>query len=140
MLRRARRGAEFYLLGKEIVASLAIFGASFGKYALFFAASSAAGTRMVLSAIRYSCDRHTDVHSDTGETGEHGPRSSVVDYDLPARAASIAAMSIFRILIIAFIARFAAARSGSVVALSSARGVICHEKPQRSLHQPHMLS
>jgi hypothetical protein len=49
-------------------------------------------------------------------------------------------MSIFRIVIIAFIARLAAARSGSCVAASSARGVICHEKPQRSLHQPHMLS
>ena len=55
-----------------------------------------------------------------------------------ARAASIAAMSIFRIVIIAFIARLAAARSGSCVAASSARGVICHEKPQRSLHQPHI--
>jgi hypothetical protein len=43
-------------------------------------------------------------------------------------------MSIFRIVIIAFIARLAAARSGSCVAASSARGVICHEKPQRSLH------
>src|SRR6202041_1758053 len=58
----------------------------------------------------------------------------------PARAASVAAISIFRIVIIAFIARLAAARSGSFVAASSARGVICHEKPQRSLHQPHMLS
>jgi hypothetical protein len=47
----------------------------------------------------------------------------------PARAASIAAMSIFRIVIIVFIARLAAARSGSWVAASSARGVICHEKP-----------
>ena len=37
-------------------------------------------------------------------------------------------------------ATLAAARSGSVVASSSVRGVICHEKPQRSLHQPHMLS
>src|SRR3984893_15050704 len=57
-----------------------------------------------------------------------------------ARAASIAAMSIFPIVLIAIIARLAAARSGSVVAASSARGVICHEKPQRSLHQPHALS
>src|ERR1700722_6153515 len=57
-----------------------------------------------------------------------------------ARAASIAAMSIFRIVIIAFIARLAAARSGSCVAASSARGGTCHEKPQRSLHQPPMLS
>ena len=53
---------------------------------------------------------------------------------------SIVAMSIFRIVIIASMARFAAARSGSVVASSSARGVICHEKPQRSLHQPQALS
>src|ERR1700722_12021097 len=57
-----------------------------------------------------------------------------------ARAASIAAMSIFRMVIIAAIARLAAARSGSVVAASRARGVICHEKPQWSLHQPHALS
>src|SRR6202023_4088514 len=53
-----------------------------------------------------------------------------------ARAASIAAISIFRIVIIAFIARLAAARSGSVVAARSARGVAFHEKPHTSLHQP----
>jgi hypothetical protein len=38
-----------------------------------------------------------------------------------ARAASIAAMSIFRIVIIAFIAHLAAARSGSVVARRATR-------------------
>ena len=55
----------------------------------------------------------------------------------PRRAASIAAMSIFFIPIIASNARLAAARSGSVIASISARGVICQDKPQRSLHQPH---
>src|SRR5713101_1026392 len=51
----------------------------------------------------------------------------------------MAAMSIFFIVIIASKARFASpppAASASV----SARGVICQERPQRSLHQPHWLS
>jgi len=49
------------------------------------------------------------------------------------------AISIFFIGIIASKARFASpppAASASV----SARGVICQERPQRSLHQPHWLS
>ena len=57
----------------------------------------------------------------------------------PRRAASMAAMSIFVIVIIASKARFASpppAASASV----SARGVICQERPQRSLHQLHWLS
>ena len=58
----------------------------------------------------------------------------------PRRAASIAAMSIFRICIIASNARLAAARSGSVIALLKAIGVICHDSPHLSLHQPHALS
>ena len=37
-------------------------------------------------------------------------------------------------------ARLAAARSGSAIASVSARGVICHDSPQRSLHQPQALS
>src|SRR3954465_11594018 len=49
-------------------------------------------------------------------------------------------MSILRIVIIASNARLAAALSGLLLARSSARGVICHEKPQRSLHQPQALS
>jgi hypothetical protein len=52
----------------------------------------------------------------------------------------MAAISIFRMVIIASNARFAAARSGLLFARSSARGVICQERPQRSLHQPHSLS
>lgn len=59
--------------------------------------------------------------------------------DHPCRAASMVAMSILRIGIIASKARFASpppAASASV----SARGVICQERPQRSLHQPHWLS
>ena len=55
-------------------------------------------------------------------------------------AAGIAAVPIFRIVIIALITRLAAARSGSAVASSSARAVICHENPRRSLHHPHILS
>jgi type I restriction-modification system DNA methylase subunit len=47
----------------------------------------------------------------------------------PRLAASIAAMSILRIVIIASKARLAAARSGSVNASIRARGVICHDRP-----------
>ena len=57
----------------------------------------------------------------------------------PLRAASIVAMSIFPIGIIASKARLATARR-VVVASSRTRGVICHEKPHLSLHQPHALS
>src|SRR6266404_7300601 len=58
----------------------------------------------------------------------------------PRRAASIAAMSILFICIIASNARLAAARSGSVTALVRAIGVICQDTPHLSLHQPHALS
>src|SRR4029079_11910105 len=58
----------------------------------------------------------------------------------PRRAASIAAMSIFFICIIASNARLAAAGSESVIAFVSAIGVICQDKPHLSLHQPHALS
>src|SRR5437868_14560219 len=56
------------------------------------------------------------------------------------RAASIAAMSIFLISIMASNARLAAARSGSVIALVRATGVICQDKPHLSLHHPQALS
>ena len=49
-------------------------------------------------------------------------------------------MSILPMVIIASKARLAAARSGSASAAVSARGVICHDRPQRSLHQPHSLA
>ena len=58
----------------------------------------------------------------------------------PNRAASIVAMSIFFMVIIASNARLAAARFGSAIAAMSARGVICHDSPHLSLHQPHSLS
>src|SRR5687768_7064347 len=58
----------------------------------------------------------------------------------PRRAASIAAMSIFLISIIASNARLAAARSGSVIACVRAIGVICQDRPHLSLHQPQALS
>jgi hypothetical protein len=48
----------------------------------------------------------------------------------PRRAASMAAMSIFVICIIASKARLAAAGSGSAIAALSARGVICHDSPR----------
>jgi hypothetical protein len=50
------------------------------------------------------------------------------------------AMSIFLIVIIALNARLAAAGSGSVIASVSASGVICHDIPHLSLHQPQALS
>src|SRR3954447_26945101 len=49
-------------------------------------------------------------------------------------------MSILRMVIMASIARLAASRLGSAMASSSARGVICHEEPHRSRHQPQALS
>jgi hypothetical protein len=49
-------------------------------------------------------------------------------------------MSILPISIIASKARLAAAGSGSVIAAVSARGVICHDRPHRSLHQPQALA
>src|SRR5690606_6744999 len=55
-------------------------------------------------------------------------------------AASSAEMSIFFIVIIASKTRFAFALSGLVLSSRSRAGVICQEKPQRSLHQPHWLS
>ena len=55
-------------------------------------------------------------------------------------AASMAAISILPMPIIASKARRAAARSESASAAVNARGVICQERPQRSLHQPHALS
>ena len=57
----------------------------------------------------------------------------------PRRAASMAAMSIFFIVIIASKARFASPPPAARASVS-ARGVICQERPQRSLHQPHALS
>ena len=58
----------------------------------------------------------------------------------PRRAASIAAMSIFFMVIIASNARLATAGLGSVIASVRAIGVICQDKPHLSLHQPHALS
>src|SRR4051794_23259399 len=56
-------------------------------------------------------------------------RSAYASAVAPLRAASIAAMSILRMVIMASIARLAASRLGSAMASSNARGVICHEKP-----------
>jgi hypothetical protein len=54
----------------------------------------------------------------------------------PRRAASMAAMSIFFIGIIAAMARLASPPPAASASISG-RGVICQERPQRSLHQPH---
>lgn len=51
----------------------------------------------------------------------------------------MAATSIFRMVIIAAKARAASAPPAARASVS-ARGVICQEMPQRSLHQPHSLS
>ena len=51
----------------------------------------------------------------------------------------MAATSIFLIVIIAEKARFASAPPAANASVS-ARGVIYHDRPQRSLHQPHALS
>ena len=58
----------------------------------------------------------------------------------PLRAASIVAMSIFTICIIASIARFAEAVSGSLIASINTRGTICQLNPNLSLHQLHAIS
>jgi len=49
------------------------------------------------------------------------------------------AMSIFLIVIIASKVRFASPPPAAIASVS-VRGVICQERPQRSLHQPHALS
>ena len=51
----------------------------------------------------------------------------------------MAATSIFFIVIIASKARFASAPPAASASVS-ARGVICQDRPQRSLHQPQALS
>jgi hypothetical protein len=75
--------------------------------------------------------RHEAGGNDDGQNATH---------DQPRRAASIVAMSIFLISIIASNARFAAAGSGSVIACVSTIGVICQDTPHLSLHHPHALS
>ena len=49
-------------------------------------------------------------------------------------------MSILPIVIIASNERLRTAGSGSVMASVRARGVICHDRPHLSLHQPQALS
>ena len=57
----------------------------------------------------------------------------------PRRAASMAATSILRISIMASKARLASAPPAAIASIR-VRGVICQERPQRSLHQPQALS
>ena len=54
-------------------------------------------------------------------------------------AASILATSIFRIVIIASNARFATSPPFAIASVRT-RGVICHDSPHLSFHQPHALS
>jgi Trypsin-like peptidase domain len=58
----------------------------------------------------------------------------------PRRAFSMVAMSILTMSIMATNTRLAAARSGSASACVSTLGVICHDKPHLSLHQPQALA
>src|SRR5436190_2274955 len=67
--------------------------------------------------------------------GHHGLPASTQ----PRRAASIAATSIFLIVIIASNARLASSPPAAIASVST-RGVICHETPHLSLHQPQALS
>src|SRR5690242_15349834 len=57
----------------------------------------------------------------------------------PRRAASMAATSIFFMDIIAAKERLASAPPAAIASVN-VRGVICQERPQRSLHQPQALS
>src|SRR6188472_3085996 len=57
----------------------------------------------------------------------------------PRTAASIFATSIFPIGIIAANARLATSPPLAIASVST-RGVICHDRPHLSLHQPHALS
>ena len=57
---------------------------------------------------------------------------------VPSRAASIAATSIFFMPIMASKARRASSPPAASASVKT-RGVICHDRPQRSLHQPHSL-
>src|SRR5580765_4572439 len=76
----------------------------------------------------------------SGNFAAFQPPNEVSNTFQPRRAASIAAMSIFFICIIASNARLAAAGSGSVIAFVRASGVICQDNPHLSVHQPHALS
>jgi len=57
----------------------------------------------------------------------------------PRRAASIAATSIFLMVIMAWNARLASSPPAAIASVNT-RGVICQKIPHRSLHQPHALS
>src|SRR5581483_4499697 len=56
-----------------------------------------------------------------------------------SRAALIAATSIFFMVIIASNARLASSPPAAIASIST-RGVICHDTPHLSLHQPHTFS
>src|SRR5258707_15617061 len=69
--------------------------------------------------------------------GQHEAIGACVSHAAPACAFSIAAMSIFFIVIIACMARCAFAGSLSLIMRKSGVGAICHDRPYLSLSQPH---
>src|SRR6185369_5844476 len=73
----------------------------------------------------------------TSHEGRNLGNDAVVESVQPAAAFSRAAMSIFAISSIAFIARVAFSRSGSPSSLGRTDGMICHESPKRSMSHPH---
>src|SRR5471030_2648972 len=70
-------------------------------------------------------------------------RAAIIDLPAaetqPRRAALIAATSIFFMVIIVSNTRFASAPPTAIASVST-RGVICHETPHLSLHQPQAVS
>ena len=66
-------------------------------------------------------------------------RRGSIDPASPRTAASILAPSILRMSIIAAKARLASSPPAAIASVST-RGVICHDTPHLSLHQPHALS
>src|SRR5206468_12990514 len=77
--------------------------------------------------------------SSTGSSHDRNAGAILSNLRHPRRPASMVVMSIFFIGIIASKARYAS-RPPAASASVNARGVICQERPQRSLHQPHWLS
>ena len=72
-------------------------------------------------------------------SAEFTPQSGSSQKAWPATAASILATSIFCIAIVASNARFATSPPLAIASVRT-RGVICHNRPYRSLHQPPSLS
>src|SRR5262245_19491220 len=105
-----------------------------------FGGPASQGTTHTARATRANRIAHLCVTTKRRRDDDNRPRVEIQPDQVvrvPLYAASILAMSIFFIVIIASNARLAAARSGSVNALVRAMGVICQDNPHLSLHQPH---